>query len=330
VSVARAALTVVLALAVLAAPAAVGAQQSAKVYRIGYLTVPSRATAGGVANTFQTALRDLGWIAGQNVTIDYRFADGQVERLPELAAELVRLRADVIVAGANAAVAAVKKATPTTPIVMFLAIDPVGAGLVASLSRPGGNVTGLTATVGPEIYGKQLQLLKNAFPRISRVAVVVRRADPTYARAMPEIEAALRALGLQQHLAVVREPGDFDGAFAALTTARPDAIFVPIDSMFYQHRARLVTHVARTRLPAMWGAKEFAEAGGLMSYYTDLDDLGRRAAGFVGRILKGARPADLPVEQPTKFELTINAKTAKALGLTIAPSVLLSADRVIE
>jgi len=330
VSVAPAALAAFLALILLAAPAGARAQPPAKVYRVGYLTVPSRATAGGVANTFERTLRDLGWVAGQKVTIDYRFADGDVSRLPDLAAELVRLRADVIVAGANAAVAAARKATPTTPIVMFLAIDPVGAGLVASLARPGGNVTGLTATAGPEIYGKQLQLLKTAFPRISRVAVLVRRADPTYAGAMPEIERAIRALGLQQHLAVVRDAGDFEGAFANLTAARPDAIFVPIDSLFYQHRIRLAGLVAKTGLPSMWGAREFAEAGGLMSYYTDLDDLGRRAAGFVDRILRGARPADLPIEQPTKFELVINAKTAKALGLTIAPSVLLSADRVID
>jgi len=319
-----------LSVSVLAAPLAAEAQQLAKVYRIGYLTVPSRATAGGVADTFERTLRDLGWIAGQNVTIDYRFADSDVSRLPELAAELVRLRADVIVSGANAAVAAVKKETSTTPIVMFLAIDPVASGLVASLARPGGNVTGLTATVGPEIYGKQLQLLKSAFPRISRVAVLVTRSTPLYARALPEIETATRALGLQQQLAMVRDPGDFESALATLTAARPDAIFVPNDSMFYQHRTRLAELVAKTRLPSMWGAREFAEAGGLMSYYTDLDDLGRRAAIFVDRLLKGARPGDLPVEQPTKFELVINAKTAKALALTIAPSVLLSADRVIQ
>jgi len=319
-----------LSVSVLAAPLAAEAQQLAKVYRIGYLTVPSRATAGGVADTFERTLRDLGWIAGQNVTIDYRFADSDVSRLPELAAELVRLRADVIVSGANAAVAAVKKETSTTPIVMFLAIDPVASGLVASLARPGGNVTGLTATVGPEIYGKQLQLLKSAFPRISRVAVLVTRSTPLYARALPEIETATRALGLQQQLAMVRDPGDFESALATLTAARPDAIFVPNDSMFYQHRTRLAELVAKTRLPSMWGAREFAEAGGLMSYYTDLDDLGRRAAIFVDRLLKGARPGDLPVEQPTKFELVINAETAKALALTIAPSVLLSADRVIQ
>ena len=329
-SIARTALTGAIALTLLGASLAAEGQPGAKVHRIGYLTLPSRETAGGVANTFQSALRDLGWIAGQNVTIDYRFADSRVERLPELAADLVRLRADVIVAGANAAVVAVKNVTATIPIVMFLSIDPVGSGLVASLARPGGNVTGLTATAGPEIYGKQLQLLKSAFPRLSRVAIVVNRAGPTYARAMREIDTAARALGLQQHVAIVRDPGDFDNAFANLTAARPDAIFVPIDSMFYQHRARLAQLAAKTRLPAMWGAREFAEAGGLMSYYTDLDDLGRRAAVFVDRILRGARPADLPVEQPTKFELVINTKTAKALGLTIAPSVLLSADRVIE
>jgi putative tryptophan/tyrosine transport system substrate-binding protein len=330
VTVVRTALTVVLALTLLAAPLAAEGQQAGKVYRIGYLTVPSRETAGAVANIFQVALRDLGWIAGRNVVIDYRFADSNLGRLPDLAAELVRLRADVIVAGANAAVMAVKNATRTIPIVMFLAVDPVGAGLVASMARPGGNVTGLTATAGPELYSKQLQLLKNAFPRVSRVEILVNQKSAYDASALPEIETATRALGLQWQVIEVRDPGDFDKAFAAFTTARSDAIFVTADSLFYQHRARLAHLAAKSRLPAMWGLAAQAEAGGLMAYGTDLDDLARRAATFVDKILKGAKPADLPVEQPTKFELVINMKTAKALRLTISPSVLLSADRVIE
>ena len=314
----------------LAAPLAVEAQPAGKVYRIGYLTVPSRETAQGVANTFQLGLHDLGWIAGQNVIVDYRFADSNLDRLPDLAAELARLRTDVIVAGANAAVMAAKKATRTIPIVMFLAFDPVGSGLVASLARPGGNITGLTLTAGPEIYGKQLQLLKNAFPRVSRVAILVNRDSPSYARALGEIESAIRALGLQRQVIEVRDPGEFENAFAGLTTARPDAIFVPLDSMFYQHRVRLAHLAAKSRLPAMWGLREHAEAGGLMAYATDLNDLARRAATFVDKILKGTKPADLPVEQPTKFELVINLKTAKALGLTIPQSVLGRADEVIQ
>jgi len=315
---------------ILAKPLAGGAQSQGKVYRIGYLTVPSRETAHGVANTFQLALRDLGWIDGQNVLIEYRFADSRLDRLPDLAAGLVQLRADVIVAGANAAVSAAKAVTQTIPIVMFLTADPVGTGLVASLARPGGNVTGLTTTAGPEIYGKQLQLLKDAFPRISRVAVLVSHAAPAYALVVREIATATRALGLQRHVMEIRNPGDFDNAFAAMTKAHANAIFIPADSMFYQYRTQLVRLAANTRLPAMWGLREQAEAGGLLAYATDLNDLARRAATYVDKILKGAKPADLPVEQPTKFELVINLKAAKALGLTIPQSLLLRADQVIE
>jgi putative ABC transport system substrate-binding protein len=249
-----------------------------------------------------------------------------------LAAELVRLGSEVIVAGANAAVVAAKNATRTIPIVMFLTVDPVGSSLVASLARPGGNVTGLTTTAGSEIYGKQLQLLKDTFPQVGRIAIFINRAGPAHAvaRVLQETEKATRALGLQRQLVEVRGPNDFDQAFAALAVTRPDAIFVTQDSMFYQHRARLVQLVAKTRLPAMWGLRDQAEAGGLMAYATDLNDLARRAAGYVDKILKGAKPADLPVEQPTKFEFVINLKTAKALGLTIPPSLLRRADEIIQ
>lgn len=314
----------------LAAPLAVEGQQAGKVYRIGYLTIPSRETAGPVADSFQHGLSDLGWTAGRNVVIDYRFAESDLGRLPDLAAELVRLRADVIVAGANAAVIAVKNATRTIPIVMFLAVDPVDSGLVASFARPGGNITGLTLTAGAEIYGKQLQLLKDAFPHISRVAILLNRAAPTNARASGEIEIATRSLDLQEQIVVVGSPNEFDHAFSSLKATRPDAIFVPGDSMFYQHRVRLARLAAKSRLPTMWGLREHAEAGGLMAYATDLQDLARRAATFVDKILRGARPADLPIEQPTKFELVINLKTAKALGLTMPPSLLARADQVIE
>jgi ABC-type uncharacterized transport system substrate-binding protein len=315
---------------ILGGPLAADGQQVGKVYRIGYLTVPSREAAQGVADSFQLGLRDLGWIEGQNVVVDYRFADSNLDRLPDLAAELARLRADVIVAGANAAVIAAKTATRTIPIVMFLTVDPVGSGLVASLARPGGNVTGLTTTAGPEIYGKQLQLLKDAFPRLSRVAVLVNPALPSYARLLQEVEIATRALGLQRRITEIRDPGEFDNAFAAITTAHLDAIFIPSDSMFYQHRVRLAQLAAKTRLPAMWGRREHAEAGGLMAYASDLNDLARRAATYVDKILKGAKPADLPVEQPTKFELIVNLKTAKTLGLTIPQTLLLQANEVIE
>jgi putative tryptophan/tyrosine transport system substrate-binding protein len=319
-----------LALGILDAPIAAEAQQTGRVYRIGYLTVPSRETAQGVANSFQLGLRDLGWIESQNVVIDYRFADSNLDRLPDLATELARLRADVIVAGANAAVIAAKSATRTIPIVMFLTFDPVGSGLVTSLARPGANVTGLTTTAGPEIYGKQLQLLKDAFPRLSRVAVLVNPALLAYARSLQEVEIATRALGLQQQTIEIRDPREFDKAFAAITSAHLDGIFIPSDSMFYQHRVRLAQLAAKTRLPAMWGRREHAEAGGLMAYASDLNDLARRAAVYVDKILKGAKPADLPIEQPTKFELVINLKTAKVLGLTIPQTLLFQANQVIE
>jgi putative ABC transport system substrate-binding protein len=330
VTVVPAALTVVLVFTLLAAPLAVEGQQAGKVYRIGYLTIPSRETAQDVANAFPRGLRDLGWVEGQNIVIDYRFADGNVDQLPDLAAELVRLRVDVIVAGAQAAVIAAKNATRTIPIVMFLAVDPVGSGLVASFARPGGNITGLTFTAGPELYGKQLELLKNALPRVSRVAILVNPANPFSVRALREIEIAARALGLQRQVVEIRHPGELDNAFAALTAARPDAIFVTADSMLFQHRVRLAHLAAKSRLPAMSGLREHAEAGGLMAYGANLADLARRAATYVDKILKGAKPADLPIEQPTKFELVINMKTAKALGLTIPSSLLLQADQVIE
>jgi putative ABC transport system substrate-binding protein len=229
----------------LATPREGGAQSAGKIYRIGYLTVPSRETAGGVANTFKLALRELGWIEGQNIVIDFRFADSDLDRLPNLAAELA-LTNDVIVAGANAAVVAVKNATPKRPIVMLFAIDPVASGLVASLARPGGNVTGLTVTVGREIYGKQLQLLKDVAPRISRVAILMNAGSPSDARAAREreIEIAARALRLQRQVVAIRDPGEIDNAFAAMKAAHCDALFVPVDGLFYRHRTRLASQVS--------------------------------------------------------------------------------------
>jgi putative ABC transport system substrate-binding protein len=323
-------LVVALAVALLAVPHSADGQRRGKVYRVGYLTVPSRESAQEAASAFERRLNDLGWVASQNVVIDYRFADGSVERLPALAAELVRLNADVIVAGATAAVVAAKNASARTPIVMFLAIDPVGAGLVASLARPGGNVTGLTVNAGREIYGKQLEMLKTAFPRVSRVAILVNPVYPLYAESRRQIESAAHALRLQQQVTEIRDAGEFDGAFAALTANHPDAIFVPLDSLFYQHRLRLAQLAAKTGLPAMWGAREHAEAGGLMAYGANLPDLARRAASYVDKILKGAKAGDLPVEQPSTFDLVINMKTAKAMHLAISPSLLLQANQLIE
>ena len=243
----------------------------------------------------------------------------------------MRLRVDVIAAGATPAVIAARTATRTIPIVMFLPSDPVGAGLVVSLARPGGNVTGLTSSAGPEIWGKQLQLLKDAFPRISRVAILVNRASRSFhAPGLRETERAARALGLQRQVVEVRDPGELDNALAALTGAGAEAIIVPADPIFFQHRARLAELVAKSRLPAIWGLREYAEAGGLMAYSPNIVDLARRAAVYVDKILKGAKPSDLPVEQPTRFEFVINMRTARALGLTIPSSLLLGADQVIE
>jgi ABC-type uncharacterized transport system substrate-binding protein len=315
----------------LAAPLAAEAQPAGKVHRVGYLTVPSRESAQGGANAFRDGLRDLGWVDGRNLVIEYRFADGNVERTTDLAVELVRLPVEVIAAGATPAVAAARNATRTIPIVMFLPIDPIGSGLVDSLARPGGNITGLTASAGPRIYGKQLQLLKDAFPRISRVAILVNRAVSRFTvLGLKEAELAARALGLQQQVVEVRDPREFDRAFATLTTVRADSIFVPADPLFFQHRVQLAELAAKSRLPAMWGIREQAEAGGLMAYSANLGDLSRRAATYVDKILKGAKPADLPVEQPTKFEFVINLKAAKALGLTIPPSLLGRADEIIQ
>ena len=313
------------------APPTAWAQQSGKVYRIGYLTVPSRETAQDAANAFQSGLRDLGWVNGQNVVVEYRFADGSLDILPDLAAELVRLRVDVIAAGATPAVIAAKNATRTIPIVMFLAGNPVGSGLVASLARPGGNVTGLAGSAGPEIYAKQLQLLKDAFPRISRVAILVNRATrPFHELGLRETEIAARALGLQRQVVEVRDPREFDTAFATLKTTRADAIFVPSDPLSFQYRARLADLAMKSRLPAMWGLREHAEAGGLMAYSPNIVDLARRAATYVDKILRGAEPASLPVEQPTRFDFVINMRTASALGLTIPQTFLQRADQVIQ
>jgi putative ABC transport system substrate-binding protein len=301
------------------------------VYRVGYLTVPSREAAQDGANAFQAMLRELGWVIGTDVVVEYRFADNNLDRLPDLAAELVRLRVDVIAAGASPAVIAAKNVTQTIPIVMMFPGNPVASGLVAGLARPGGNITGLASNAGPEIYGKQLQLLKDALPHISRVGILMNGATREFhSLAMKQTEITARALGLQRDVVEVREPGEFSNAFAVLTTSKSEAIWVPADPLFFQHPARLADLAAHSRLPAIWGLREHAEAGGLMAYSANLVDLTRRAAIYVDKILRGAKPADLPVEQPTKFDLVINMRTANALGLTIPPSLLARADQVID
>ena len=319
---------VTLTLSLLAAPLAADAQPSAKVARIGYLLGTTREQEPGLED-FLEAMRALGYVEGQNLVMEYRAAEEHYERLPALAAELVRLPVDVLVAVITPATLAAKGATTTIPIVMLGVADPVGSGLVASLARPGGNVTGVVS-LAPDLVGKQLEFLKDVLPTVSRVAVLWNPANPVAALMVREADVAAQRLGVQLHLLEARGPDAFDSAFAAMTSAHAGALLVLADAMFTQHRRRLVELAATSRLPTMHNIRPFVEAGGLMAYGVSPRDLRRRAAVYVDKILKGAKPADLPVEQPTKFQLIINLKTAEALGLTIPPTLLFQADEVIR
>jgi ABC-type uncharacterized transport system substrate-binding protein len=328
----RAALTVVLALGLLAAPLAAEAQQAAKIARIGYLSI-NLAANPHLREAFLQGLRDLGYVEGRDVVIEDRSAEGKLERFPALAAELVALKVDVIVtAGGPPAALAAKQATRTLPIVFAAAADPVTDGLVTSLARPDGNVTGLSI-LAPELVGKRLEQLKQAVPGVSRVAVLWQPGalgQRTEKDTLKGAEVAARALGVRLQFVEARGPEDFDRAFSDMTRARAGALTVLTGAMFFGERRRLVDLAAKNRLPAVYPWREFVDAGGLMAYGPNVADLYRRAATYVDRILKGAKPADLPVEQPTKFELVINLKTAKALRLTIPQSLLRQADQVIE
>jgi putative ABC transport system substrate-binding protein len=318
-------------LGLLAAPLAAEAQQVGKVARIGYLTL-NRAASPHLREAFIQGLRDLGYVEGRNVVIEYRDADGKLERLPALAAELVGLKVDVIVAVGTPQALGAKQATRTIPIVFVGAADPVTDGLVTSLARPGGNATG-SSNLAPELVGKRLGLLKQAVPGVSRVAVlwqpgaVPERAEKDI---LKEAEVAARALGVQPQFVEARGPADVDRAFSDMTRAGAGALTVLSTAMFFNERRRLVDLTATNRLPAMYPWRDAVDAGGLMAYGPNVADLNRRAATYVDKILKGAKPANLPVEQPTKFDLVINLKTAKALRLTIPQSVLRQADQVIE
>ena len=312
------------------APLATLAQPAGKVYRIGYLSTPTRESVERGVDAFLRKLRELGWVEGQNLIIEYRWAEGNVERLPDLAAELVRRNVDVIVAPAGSAALAAKNATSSIPIVMIFPSDPVEIGLVASLRRPGGNITGTTFTPGPEIFGRQLQILKETIPRASRVAILSNPADPSFALQVKEVESAARTLGMRVQRVEARGPEEFDSAFAAMARERAEALLVTGTSTFLAHRTRLAELAVKGRLPTMYSFRENVEAGGLMAYAVNMADFVGRAAVYVDKILKGAKPADLPVEQPTRFELVINLKTAKAIGLTVPGSVLARADAVIQ
>jgi putative tryptophan/tyrosine transport system substrate-binding protein len=315
----------------LVAPLA-AAQQAPKVVRLGYLGENPEA-GPHLAEAFRQGLRDLGYVEGRNVVIEYRSAEGKRERLPALGAELAALKVDVIVAPNTPAALAAKQATKTIPIVFAVVADPVGSGLVTSLARPGGNVTGLSLLV-PELVGKCLELLKQAVPGVSRVAVLWQPGvlgDRTVKDMLKEADVSARALGVRLQFLEARGPADIDIAFSDMTKARVGALTALTGgSMLFAERRRLVDLAAKNRLPAVYPWREFVDAGGLMANGPDLADSQRRAATYVDKILKGAKPADLPVEQPTKFELVINLKTAKALGLTIPPSLLGRADQVIE
>jgi len=309
------------------------AQQAKKVPRIGYLSSTDPATESARVEITRLALRELGYIEGQTIAFEYRYAEGKLDRLPELAAELVRLKVDIIVvAGGTTPIRAAKNATKTIPIVMMgLPADPVEAGLVDSLARPGGNVTGLT-NLARELGGKRLELLKEAVPKVARVAVLY---DPTVQGSVLDVKEVLpvaaRALGLTIQPWEVRDADGLEKVFAALSNERPDGLYVPTSGpLMRANQKRIVAFALKSRLPSMYSYRETVDAGGLMYYGADLADSYRRVAYYVDKILKGAKPADLPVEQPTKFELVINLKTAKQIGLTIPQSLLFRADKVIK
>jgi putative ABC transport system substrate-binding protein len=315
-----------LILSLLAAPLLAMAQPAGKVWRIGFLSATSE---GILPEAFRQGLRDLGYVEGQNLTIAYRHADYQLDRLPDLAAELVRLPVDVLVTAGENAARAVQHATRTIPIVLAAGGDPVGSGLVASLAQPGGNLTGLSL-MSAELVGKRLELLKEAVPLASRVGVLFNPASRGDVQQWRETEGAARALGVQLHALEVRRAEEFERAFTTATSAGVGALIVRRNFLNVRHRTQILQLAAQRRLPVMSDLREFVDDGGLMSYGPSVSDLLRRAATYVDKILKGATPADLPIEQPMKFELVINLKTAQALGLTISPSLLFQADEVIR
>jgi ABC-type uncharacterized transport system substrate-binding protein len=311
-------------------PLAARAQQGGKKYTIGLFSAGIKLSENAPAwIAFFSAMRELGWIEGQNVVIERRYADNRVQRLPELAAELVRLNVDVIVGVGTLAPLAAKRATSTIPIVMMAAGDPLGSGLVASLAQPGGNVTGMSL-MAPDLGGKRLELLKELLPRLARVAVLWNAANPYAALVFKETQTAGRTLGIEVQSLGVRNPEDLDGAFEAARQQHPDALVSVEDPFTATYRKRITDFAIAARLPSLYGLREDVDAGGLVSYGANLAELWRRAAGYVDKILKGAKPADLPVQQPTTFELVVNLKTARLLGLEVPPTLLARADEVIE
>jgi putative tryptophan/tyrosine transport system substrate-binding protein len=320
----------VFSLGALSAPLAAEAQQAEKVYRVGLLALLPNADTTREMKALKKRLRDLGYIEGENLMFDYRSAEGRPERLATLAAQLLQLGPDVIIAGGGTLTAqAAKQATRTVPIVMAGVGDPIASGLVTTLARPGGNITGLS-TLAPDIAGKRLEFLRDALPTVNQVAVLANPMTPFVAQALKVVGDAARALRVQIHVVEMTAPDQLDRVFEAVLSAKPRALLVLEDPLTFALRTQIAALAAQHRLPSASGFRDFVEVGGLMSYGTDLADLASRAAIYVDKILKGTNPADMPVEQPTKFELVINVKTAKALGLTIPTSLLARADEVIE
>ena len=313
----------------LSAPLAARAQPAGKLRRIGFLGNSTAALEANLVQPFRDGLRELGYVEGRDVAIEYRWAEGQYERLPALVAELIALKVEVLVTAGTPAALAVKRATTTIPLVMVAVGDPVGTGLVQSLARPGGNLTGLVS-IAPDLEGKRLELLSEIVPKLSSVAFLANPANPFHVTSEKQARAAARSLHLKVEFFPVRAESEFDRAFLAIGRQRPGGLIMLADRLFLHHRARIVEFAAQNRLPTVYAYTELVEAGGLMSFGPSYPGMHRRAAYFVDRILKGAKPADLPMEQPANFELLINLKTARALGLVIPQPVLLRADDLIQ
>jgi len=322
-------LIVAFALSVLLTPPATEAQQRAHLPRVGYLGTSSASLEAELVKAFRDGLRDLGYVEGQNILIEYRWAEGNYQRFPDLVADLVNLKVDVILTAGTPGALAAKRATQTIPIVMAVTGDAVGTGLVSSLARPGGNLTGLTMMV-PDLEGKRLEILREVVPKLTALVVLLNTANPLTAIQWKQTEISARTLGIQLQSVELRRPEEFKDAFAKVARQRPDGITMVADRFLLAHRMQIVDFVAKTRLPAIYPYRDFVVAGGLMSYSPSYEDLFRRSATYVDKILKGAKPSDLPIEQPTKFELLVNMRTAKTLGVPIPPSLLLRADHVVE
>ena len=322
-------LIVALCLGIVVAPLATHAQDKAKIYRIGFLGNSTAALEANLVGPFREGLRDLGYEEGRNVVIEYRWAEAKYERLPALIAELIALKVDVIVTAGTPAALAVKKATTSVPLVMVAVGDPVGTGVVASLARPGGNITGLTS-IALDLEGKRLELIREVIPKLSYVAVLWNPASPFSVKAEKEVHAAAQRLRMKVLSLGVRTGEELQDAFATMVRERPGALLVVADRVFLHNRARIISFAAQNRLPGVYAYRELVEAGGLLSFGPSYADMHRRAAAYVDKILKGTRPADLPVEQPATFELVVNLKAAKALDVIVPPAVLSRATELIE